>query len=144
MRLQLNAAFRLLNSNPDAAFIALNKSRYYERTDGLALGAGAFVSALEFSTGRTAEVVGKPSRSFFHTVLSRLGASPATAVMIGDDALDDVFGAQEAGLAGILVKTGKYRSGDETRAPTPPDAVCDSFTHAVDALIASGLLDPIE
>lgn len=29
--------------------------------------------------------------------------------MIGDDVLNDVGGAQGCGLAGILVRTGKYR-----------------------------------
>ena len=31
------------------------------------------------------------------------------AVMIGDDLVSDVGGAQRCGLAGILVRTGKYR-----------------------------------
>ena len=29
--------------------------------------------------------------------------------MIGDDILSDVGGAQSCGLAGVLVRTGKYR-----------------------------------
>ncbi len=29
--------------------------------------------------------------------------------MIGDDVLNDVGGAQGCGMAGVLVKTGKYR-----------------------------------
>ena len=39
--------------------------RYYKRSDGLALAAGAFVSALEFSTGIQSIVVGKPEKQFF-------------------------------------------------------------------------------
>ena len=31
------------------------------------------------------------------------------AVMVGDDVLNDVGGAQRCGLMGILVRTGKYR-----------------------------------
>ena len=31
------------------------------------------------------------------------------AVMIGDDVVNDVGGAQHLGLAGVLVRTGKYR-----------------------------------
>ncbi len=49
-------------------------ARYYETADGLSLGAGAFVSALEFASGRTADVIGKPSPLFFRTVLSELCA----------------------------------------------------------------------
>ena len=29
--------------------------------------------------------------------------------MIGDDVVNDVGGAQQCGLAGVLVRTGKYR-----------------------------------
>ena len=35
--------------------------------------------------------------------------------MIGDDANDDVQGAMDAGMRAILVRTGKYRDGDEDR-----------------------------
>ena len=38
--------------------------------------------------------------------------------MVGDDIRDDVIGAQEAGLVGALVKTGKYREGDEKKCDT--------------------------
>lgn len=31
------------------------------------------------------------------------------AVMVGDDVLNDVGGAQGCGIMGILVRTGKYR-----------------------------------
>ncbi|MCY1560530.1 HAD hydrolase [compost metagenome] len=39
------------------------------------------------------------------------------ALMIGDDVEGDVLGAQRAGLQGCLVQTGKYRRGDEAKAP---------------------------
>ena len=31
------------------------------------------------------------------------------ALMVGDDVVNDVGGAQQCGLAGVLVRTGKYR-----------------------------------
>jgi ribonucleotide monophosphatase NagD (HAD superfamily) len=47
--------------------------------------------------------------------------------MIGDDAEADVAGALAAGLgAALLVRTGKYRLGDESRVtPAPTDTVTD-------------------
>ena len=45
--------------------IAVNKSRYFQKNSELTLGTGAFVAGLEFSSGKTAEVVGKPSKEFF-------------------------------------------------------------------------------
>ena len=31
------------------------------------------------------------------------------ALMVGDDVVNDVGGAQQCGLAGVLVRTGKYQ-----------------------------------
>lgn len=127
----------------------VNKGRYFQRDDGLALQAGPFVAALEFATGKTATVVGKPDWEFFHSAVEDASGATGTSndlplgdfVMIGDDVIDDVQGAMRAGMRAILVKTGKYRAGDELRLATPPLAVVDSLEHAVDFLQAEGLLD---
>ena len=49
---KMNDAFRLLHSNKESQLIGIHKGRYYQRKDGLALGPGPFVSALEYSTGK--------------------------------------------------------------------------------------------
>ena len=64
--------------------IAVHKVRYYKRGDGLALGPGPFVTALEFASDVKAEVVGKPHPSFFAHALNEMGCDPQSAVMIGD------------------------------------------------------------
>jgi len=64
--------------------IAIHKVRYYKRGDGLALGPGPFVTALEFASDVKAEVVGKPQPSFFQQALKEIGCDPQSAVMIGD------------------------------------------------------------
>ncbi|XP_076875717.1 haloacid dehalogenase-like hydrolase domain-containing protein 2 [Brachyhypopomus gauderio] len=129
----LNKAFRLLLEG--APLIAIHKARYYKRKDGLALGPGPFVSGLEYATDTKAIVVGKPEQTFFLEALRNLNCSPGEAVMIGDDARDDVGGAQNTGMLGILVKTGKYRAGDEGRIHPPPHMTCDSFPQAVDYIL---------
>lgn len=48
------------------------------------------------------------------------------------DIRDDVEGALSAGLHAILVRTGKYRPGDEQLSKLAPTAVCDHFAQAVD------------
>lgn len=53
------------------------------------------------------------------------------------DALDDIEGAQEAGMMGILVKTGKYRDNDEAKLKQKPVLVADNFAHAVDFILKS-------
>ncbi|KAK2818956.1 hypothetical protein Q5P01_024517 [Channa striata] len=129
----LNKAFRMILDG--APLIAIHKARYYKRKDGLALGPGPFVTGLEYATDCKAVVVGKPERTFFTQALSDLGCSPGEAIMIGDDARDDVGGAQNAGMLGILVKTGKYREGDENKINPPPHLTCDSFPDAVEYIL---------
>lgn len=129
----MNKAFRMILDG--APLIAIHKARYYKRKDGLALGPGPFVTGLEYATDCKATVVGKPEKTFFTQALSDLGCIPSEAVMIGDDARDDVGGAQNAGMLGILVKTGKYREGDENKISPPPHLICDSFPDAVEHIL---------
>jgi HAD superfamily hydrolase (TIGR01458 family) len=103
----LNRAFREVMDG--AELIALQKNRFWLRADGLSLDVGPFVAAIEFATGREAHVVGKPAPGFFEEVLGDLGATAREAAMVGDDVESDVAGALRAGLAGVLVRTGKYR-----------------------------------
>nr|XP_054764046.1 haloacid dehalogenase-like hydrolase domain-containing protein 2 [Lytechinus pictus] len=129
----LNQAFRLiLDGHP---LIAIHKAKYFKRHDGLALGPGAFVEGLEYATGITAAVVGKPERAFYEEALKTMSCVPEEAVMIGDDVEGDVEGAQRIGMKGILVKTGKYREGDEEKITQPPTAICQDFPAAIELLL---------
>ena len=110
-----------------ARLIALHRGRYYQGKDGLVLDIGAFVTGLEFASGVSAIVIGKPSAAFFHAAASDMGIAPDRAAMVGDDIESDVGGAQRAGLAGILVKTGKYRSHLASASTVRPDAVVASI-----------------
>jgi HAD superfamily hydrolase (TIGR01458 family) len=121
----LNRAFRQLMDG--AALIALQKNRYWETDQGLSLDAGPFVAALEYATGREAEVVGKPSPAFFELALGELGVPADRAAMVGDDVEADVGGAMEAGLAGVLVRTGKYREDLVADSGIEPTATLDSI-----------------
>lgn len=121
----LNGAFRRLMGG--AALIALQHNRYWRRADGLALDVGAYAAALEYASGVEAVVVGKPSRQFFAAALDDLGAEPGAAVMVGDDVEGDVGGGLEAGIASVLVRTGKYREDAVARSGVVPSATVDSI-----------------
>ncbi|WP_430694906.1 TIGR01458 family HAD-type hydrolase [Mesorhizobium montanum] len=131
----LNRAFRELVAGAD--FVALATNRTFKDADGLlSLDAGAFVAGLEFASGRSPVVLGKPSPDFFHSALADLNCPAAEAVMVGDDAESDVAGALRAGLgAALLVRTGKYRPGDETRFDPPPTALVDDLAAATDWIL---------
>lgn len=124
----LQEAFDLVMGG--AAIVALSRDRYFRQGDRLVLDAGPFVAGIEFATGRTAEVTGKPSPAFFGAAAGTLGldATPSLA-MVGDDLWSDVEGAQRAGLQGWLVRTGKFRE-DELRAGSiVPDRILGSVAE---------------
>ena len=122
---RLNRAFHQLRTG--AHFVAMQKNRYWQTEDGLALDAGPFVAALEYAVGRDAILVGKPSAAFFQAAAASMGMALTDIVVVGDDVNSDVRGAMAVGARGILVRTGKFRPADLGEQETPaPDAVIDS------------------
>jgi HAD superfamily hydrolase (TIGR01458 family) len=117
-----------------AEIVALHKGRYWQVEGGLALDIGAFVAGLEYATGKTATVIGKPSPEMYRAALASLGLSPGDVCMIGDDVHHDIAGAQAAGIRGVLVKTGKYRGDLIARSGITPDLVVDSIAAVAAAL----------
>jgi len=131
----LNRAFRALIDG--ATLLALAKNRMFKDADGqLSLDAGAFVAALEFASEREAIVFGKPAAEFYHAAMASMDCPGTDAVMVGDDAEADVAGALRAGVgAALLVRTGKYREGDEQRFDPPPTATVDDLPAAADWIL---------
>lgn len=101
----------------------------------MSINMGAFVAGLEYSAGVTAEITGKPAPAFFAAALAELGVAAGEAVLIGDDLADDIGGAQAAGIDAILVRTGKFRPGDDAHPEIRPTATVDDFAEAVDCLL---------
>lgn len=128
---RLNPAFRHLMGG--AELLALQKNKFWRTGGGFSLDAGPFVAALEYASGKTATVVGKPERGFFSLALQDLGLAANAVGMVGDDPEADVVGAQRAGLIGIQVRTGKWQA-DASEA----DLVVDSFAELPQALKIEG------
>jgi HAD superfamily hydrolase (TIGR01458 family) len=118
----LDAAFRAVRGG--AELVATQVNRVAHRDDGEHLDTGGWVRLLEYATGQTARVLGKPSPEFFTTPLDALGRGPGTALVVGDSLESDIAGGRAAGAATVLVRTGK-----DDQAPgqgAEPDAVIDS------------------
>lgn len=109
-----------------ARLVAMNANLYWQTDEGLKLDTGAFLLGLERATGVTAEVTGKPAAAFFAAALDALGATPAGAIMVGDDIDNDVLAAQRLGITGVLVRTGKFQGETASAAAVAPDHVIDS------------------
>jgi HAD superfamily hydrolase (TIGR01458 family) len=125
----LQSAFEALSAG--GRFLALSRDRYFQTSRGLTLDAGPFVAALEYATGREAEVVGKPSLSYYRQALATLGGGipPERVAMVGDDLWSDVEGAQRAGCQGWLVRTGKFREAAFKASGIRPDRILDSVAE---------------
>ena len=117
----------LMNQILDGAeLIALHKGRYFQTEKGLMLDSGAFVAALEHATGKKAHVVGKPNPAFFGMGSALLEASPNELIMVGDDLINDIEGAQNTGYHAVLVQTGKYRKAIVEQSEIIPDGIIPS------------------
>jgi HAD superfamily hydrolase (TIGR01458 family) len=130
----MNRAFHQLMDGAD--LLALQRDRYWQKGEALALDAGPFVAALEYATGKTATVAGKPSASFFRAAVESLRSDGVTAadgvVMVGDDLWGDIEGAQGAGLEAWLVRTGKYRDDVYAASGIVADRVIGSVADLPD------------
>jgi HAD superfamily hydrolase (TIGR01458 family) len=121
----MNRIFRRLMDG--ATLVGMHRNLFWKTSEGWELDGGAYIVGLEEAAQTRATICGKPERTYFDVALEMLGVEAARAAMVGDDVVNDVLGAQGAGLTGVLVRTGKYREGDEDRVDGRPDHVLASF-----------------
>ena len=79
------------------------------------------------------EGIRKPDPEIFRRTLGRLGATPASAAHVGDDATSDVLGAKRAGMRAVLI-----RASGQGEPPVAPDA------HILNLGELPGILDEWE
>lgn len=127
-RWDLHLINRLFNAmHKGAELIALHKNRFWQTAEGLKADIGFFVAGLEYTTSKSASVMGKPNRDFFKLVLDSVGISASEAMMVGDDIDTDIGGAQAMGIVGSLVKSGKFRQAYTDQSPIKPDFIIESI-----------------
>ena len=108
----LQDAFRALMEG--AAFVAMQRNRWWPTPAGPGLDAGVFVKGLEYSSGRRATIIGKPAAGAYRAALRVLGVKAAEAMMVGDDPVADLATAHRIGMRTCIV-----RSGQGSAFPTP-------------------------
>jgi HAD superfamily hydrolase (TIGR01458 family) len=109
-----------------ATLYTLQQNRYFRQGSELVTDLGPLAAFLAYAADRPVHNLGKPSPLLFDALAREAGVKRHEMVMVGDDAEFDAAGAVALGLAGILVRTGKYRPGDEARVAPPPTAILDS------------------
>jgi HAD superfamily hydrolase (TIGR01458 family) len=120
-----------------ATLVGMHRNLYWRTSDGLELDSGAYITGLEEATGRTAVICGKPTGPYFDAAIAMLGVPRERAIMVGDDIVNDVRGAQVLGIRGVLVQTGKFLPGDLAKVPAAPDDVLATIADLPKLLDAS-------
>jgi ribonucleotide monophosphatase NagD (HAD superfamily) len=118
-----------------AALVAMHRNLYWRTAEGWQLDGGAYVAGLEEAIGRRAVVCGKPAEAAFVAALEQIGIARDRALMVGDDVVNDILGARAAGIAGAVVRTGKFRPRDLEDLIPEPDLVLDSIAELPAALL---------
>jgi phospholysine phosphohistidine inorganic pyrophosphate phosphatase len=134
---RMNAAFQLLMHRPNTPLISMGNGKYYKEVDGLKLDVGPFTKALEYACDVESLVIGKPSKSFFMSAVESMNLKSDQVVMIGDDIVSDIGGAQACGIRGVQVRTGKYRPQDEPHCDIVPAGYVNNLLEAVELFLAS-------
>ncbi len=126
---KLTGAVRAVRSG--AAFIAINRDPLLPIVGGLIPGCGAMVAAIEASSDRSPEVVGKPQPLLLQEAMHILHSQPDETVMIGDSLDVDIAGGKAAGTHTLLVLTGRSSLSDLQTFPTKPDYVYPDIAAVV-------------
>jgi HAD superfamily hydrolase (TIGR01458 family) len=121
----LQPAFRRLLDGGE--LYALQRNRYFSRCGELWTDVGPAAALLAYAADTELHVMGKPSPLLFDGIAFDADVRRARLLMVGDDAEFDVSASVELGLHAVLVRTGKYRKGDEERVNPGPEAVLDSI-----------------
>jgi NagD protein len=104
-------------------------------------GCGAFVSMLEFATGRQAFSVGKPSPVMMRMARKVLGLSTDETIMIGDTMGTDILGAGSMGFTTVLTLSGVTSAGDLEQYGYSPDFIISSVKDLLEEELFNRLLE---
>jgi HAD superfamily hydrolase (TIGR01450 family) len=119
-----------------ANFVAVNRDPTLPVEGGFDPGTGSLVAALEYASGRAAEVVGKPEPGVMLEALRAMGAEASETLVVGDGLELDIVAGHAAGMDAALVLTGmntRAQAGAAT-GPAKPDFVFDGIGDLLAAL----------
>ncbi len=130
--LRLAAAADCIRSG--ATFVATNRDPVFPTERGLRPGAGSIVAALEATTGVTPLSIGKPGPKLFELAAAAGGGTAPDAVVIGDNLVTDIAGANAVGARSVLVMSGV--TSDEELDAAGPERRPTAVAHDADELRA--------
>ena len=112
-----------------ALFIATNLAKIKLTSEGYTIGPAFTVKGLEYVTGRSAEIIGKPSEPIFKSCVNKLGLAPDRILTIGDKIEQDIRGGKGIGTRTCLVLSGATTAPDldALEAADRPDYVISTI-----------------
>jgi 4-nitrophenyl phosphatase len=110
-----------------AQFIGTNTDPTYPSERGQIPGTGSILALLTAATGVQPTVVGKPYPGMYQLAMRRLGAEPATTLMVGDRYETDIVGAVKLGLITAGVLTGISSRAEFEQSDPRPDLVLEGL-----------------
>lgn len=121
-----------------AALVTLHRNRLFTNQQGKRqLDVGAVVAALEYSSGRTAENLGKPSEAYFRAATQKWGVPNERLLMVSDDPFTDLEGAKAMGIQTAFVLTGKYQREVLSQLAAIPDFIMQDLFE-LRSIVAAG------
>jgi len=129
----VNDIFKKIFAGAD--LIAMHKNKYWNPAGELLIDAGAFITGIEFASGKSAILIGKPSPLYFKAALGSINSKIENGFfMIGDDIENDIKAAQDIGGKGILIYTGKTKFPLEKSINIKPDFEAHSLNEVISIL----------
>ncbi len=131
---RLNEAFKYVLKG--AKLLGMQGNRYYLDSNGEpVIDTGSFVQMIANAANVIPKIFGKPSKEYFLHALNKINLGIDDVIVIGDDPESDIQGALNAGIKGILVKTGKGQYFDSAKSEIEPFLVIDSFSSLLNLLL---------
>ncbi len=121
-----------------ASLFVGNGSKFYKTAIGSIFiygnkklpGVGAMAKAVEFTCGKEAELIGKPSK-YMQNIIRELNLEPDKTVLFGDECNSDIILGNRLGFKTALVLSGRDTEGDylAARGESEPSMVLKSIAE---------------
>jgi phosphoglycolate/pyridoxal phosphate phosphatase family enzyme len=109
-----------------ALFFGTNSDPLFPTSQGLVPATGAIIASIEYASGKTATIAGKPEPIMFEAA-KKLFSSQDKIAIIGDRLDTDIGGGKRANISTILALSGSTDRGELARSQIIPDYVIEDL-----------------
>lgn len=110
-----------------AKLLGTNEDRILLSESGTKLGNGSIIKMLEYASGQTAVITGKPHAYFLEAALAYWNLNKEDVIMVGDNLETDILCGINAGVQTVFVLGGVHNEKDIDRLDIRPDLIVHSL-----------------